>query len=241
MTRRVGKLWPLLLSLVGHAVALAALAYFFVRAGPAGRPVLLPQIGLEEPRLRPSALDDVTSDPSRDVRFAGALSREPRLPDPPRQEAPPPPDDDEPFLPPLEADDPAWVVIDIPLSVARRRIERAADPARAAPPPSEASPPAPAPPAVPPQPSRGASSRPPPLKPVHAPQYYPREAIEQRLEGRVLVEVTVHTSGTVMGTRLLESSGHDVLDRAALASARQWRFARIPRTRKAAIPFRFTP
>lgn len=236
MTRRVGKAWPVVLSLAGHGIALAALAYFFAHAGPAGRPATTPQIGLDAPRLDPPSLEDVAPPASRDVRFTGSSLPEPRLPDVKGEDEVVLPSEEVASLPPLQHDEPDWVVIDVPLSVARRRIERLRVPSGA---PAPAAP-APRPTARPPQ-ARGAAPRPPPLKPVHAPHYYPREALRQRLEGRALVEVTVHTSGTVMGTRLLASSGHDVLDRAALASARQWRFARIPRTRKAAIPFRFGP
>ena len=46
-------------------------------------------------------------------------------------------------------------------------------------------------------------------------------------------------SGTVIGARIVTSSGYDVLDSAALASAGQWRFRPIAKARRAVIPFQF--
>ena len=131
---------------------------------------------------------------------------------------------------PLETEERDWEIVDIPLSVARRRIATASEPAPA---------PATVPPSSPPATREASAGRPPRLRPVHAPQYYPREAYARGLVGLVRVEVTVHPTGVVMGARLLESSGHALLDDAALTSARRWRFAPIRRTRKAEIPFRF--
>ena len=236
MARRLRKAWPLLLSLVGHGAALAALAFFLVRADRPGDASSPPRIGLAPVAAVDDAPETQETEPpvmEQEPAFPDDLWPRPRLP-----EAPPEPvvlpdlaDED---LPPLEAEEPAWVVVDIPLRVAQRRLRGAAAPSAPAaqPPPASRPPPASVP-------AGGAPARLPPLRPIHAPQYYPREAIASRMEGRVVVEVTVHTSGAVMGTRLITSSGHPVLDRAALASARQWRFAPIERTRKAAIPFRF--
>lgn len=58
---------------------------------------------------------------------------------------------------------------------------------------------------------------------------YPNEARRRGWEGRVLLEVAVGPDGRVREVRELDSSGHDVLDRAAVEAVRQWRFT--PATR----------
>ena len=47
---------------------------------------------------------------------------------------------------------------------------------------------------------------------------YPRLAKEDRLEGRVVVQVLVQDDGRIAQIRIEESSGHSVLDEAALAA-----------------------
>lgn len=53
---------------------------------------------------------------------------------------------------------------------------------------------------------------------------YPAEARARRLEGTVLLLVSIDVAGQVTGIGLLQSCGHQVLDRAALAAVRAWRF-----------------
>lgn len=53
---------------------------------------------------------------------------------------------------------------------------------------------------------------------------YPRSAIRKRLEGRVVVTVTVAPSGKVSGCRISKSSGHAILDQSALSAAKKHRF-----------------
>jgi len=53
---------------------------------------------------------------------------------------------------------------------------------------------------------------------------YPARARRRGWEGRVLLEVTVDAEGRVAGLRTLESSGYDLLDRAAAEAVRRWRF-----------------
>ena len=53
---------------------------------------------------------------------------------------------------------------------------------------------------------------------------YPRLARLRGYEGTVLLDVEVLPSGRVGRIAALTSSGHDVLDRAALSSVRNWRF-----------------
>lgn len=73
---------------------------------------------------------------------------------------------------------------------------------------------------------------------------YPPEAVRQRLEGRVILSVTIAVSGVVTKVIVAESCGHQVLDQAALDAVRQWRFS--PATRSgmpvewtARLPIRF--
>jgi TonB family protein len=54
---------------------------------------------------------------------------------------------------------------------------------------------------------------------------YPYEARAKRLMGRAVVWLDVNPrTGYVTSARLLESTGHKILDDAALEAARQWRF-----------------
>jgi protein TonB len=53
---------------------------------------------------------------------------------------------------------------------------------------------------------------------------YPEEARAQRLEGTVLLLVSIDTTGRVTSANVLHSCGHTVLDRAALAAVRSWLF-----------------
>lgn len=53
---------------------------------------------------------------------------------------------------------------------------------------------------------------------------YPWPARRAGWEGRVVVEVAVRPDGAVTDVDLAQSSGHDVLDEAALETIRRWRF-----------------
>jgi protein TonB len=53
---------------------------------------------------------------------------------------------------------------------------------------------------------------------------YPPAARAQRIEGTVLLLVTVDSAGRVTDASISQSSGHAILDRAALAAVRAWRF-----------------
>lgn len=52
---------------------------------------------------------------------------------------------------------------------------------------------------------------------------YPRLARQRELEGVALLLLQVGADGRVLQVRLLESSGHAILDEAALSAARAWR------------------
>lgn len=56
------------------------------------------------------------------------------------------------------------------------------------------------------------------------PAVYPTEARAEGLEGRVLLRVNVSDTGTVTYASILQSSGYEILDNAAVASVTKWRF-----------------
>lgn len=65
---------------------------------------------------------------------------------------------------------------------------------------------------------------------------YPQEARKKGYQGEVVLKVEVLSSGQVGKIELKRSSGHEILDRSALAAVKQWRF--IPaRKGETAIPF----
>ena len=102
--------------------------------------------------------------------------------------------------------------------------------------PASARPPAPTPPspsetrgASPPPPSAGAEPAPPsrqaaPLYLENPPPRYPPAARRRGYEGTVRVEAFVDREGRVRDLRLLQSSGHAMLDRAAMGAVKGWRF-----------------
>ena len=53
---------------------------------------------------------------------------------------------------------------------------------------------------------------------------YPRLAIRRNYEGTVILSVEVLPDGSVREVKLLESSGHTILDRSAVKAVRKWRF-----------------
>lgn len=74
---------------------------------------------------------------------------------------------------------------------------------------------------------------------------YPRSARRQRLEGTVLVEMKVGASGEIISVKVARSSGHSVLDEAALSSVQQMKHLPSPpealkwRARVVRIPFEY--
>lgn len=53
---------------------------------------------------------------------------------------------------------------------------------------------------------------------------YPKLAIQRSLEGEVRLRVNVSSEGYPEATSILESSGHEILDRAAVEATKNWRF-----------------
>ncbi|MEO8332451.1 MAG: TonB family protein [Gallionella sp.] len=66
------------------------------------------------------------------------------------------------------------------------------------------------------------------------PPHYPLAARRMGLQGKVVLNVEVLAEGVSGQLNVFQSSGHEVLDRAALASVKTWRF--VP-ARRAGLPF----
>jgi len=65
---------------------------------------------------------------------------------------------------------------------------------------------------------------------------YPREARKRGYQGEVVLKVEVLSNGQVGQVEVKKSSGHEILDRSALAAVKHWKF--IPaRKGENAIPF----
>jgi len=58
----------------------------------------------------------------------------------------------------------------------------------------------------------------------NVPPVYPYRARRKEIEGRVVLRVQVLPGGTARSVEVLSSSGHAILDRAALKAVRGWRF-----------------
>lgn len=58
---------------------------------------------------------------------------------------------------------------------------------------------------------------------LHGRRDYPRAALQQRLQGTVLLSITIDPSGHIVDVAVKRSSGHALLDRAAIASVRRTR------------------
>ena len=70
-------------------------------------------------------------------------------------------------------------------------------------------------------------------------EYYPQEAINQGLQGEVLVLVIIDENGNITAARIEESSGHRLLDDAALRNVRTIRSLPADAPRQALLPLRF--
>lgn len=70
-------------------------------------------------------------------------------------------------------------------------------------------------------------------------RFYPAEAIARGLEGEVLVFFILDESGSVAAARVEESSGHRLLDEAALRAVKSLRSLPAAAPREALLPVRF--
>jgi protein TonB len=127
------------------------------------------------------------------------------------------------------------------LAASARQVPVAAHPAAKLAPPTQATASAQAaklaaPSAAPAAPASGAMADAPAPEPVvtppignaaylhNPPPRYPQSAQEEGWEGRAVLRVHVDANGHPISVELHQSSGHDVLDKAALAATRQWTF-----------------
>ena len=69
--------------------------------------------------------------------------------------------------------------------------------------------------------------------------FYPPEAIERGLEGEALVLLFLDESGNAIAARIEASSGHALLDAAAVRAARTLRAMPASAPREAVLPVRF--
>jgi len=187
-------------------------------------PILLPGLAQPAPERAQSSL----------VRAVSPIEEIVEPPPLPPEETPPPPEDvpeplvpDEPPLeepPPETADAPpvdsdAVPPADLPPSrnrrPGRRVIGLGGESAPAAPAPRERLRPLP-----PPEPKRTE-----PVVTKRVSPEYPRRAVERDLEGKVLLLVEVRPDGSVGEIEVKESSGHAILDRAAMEAVRAWHFS----------------
>lgn len=235
-----GRRWPFgpvatTVSIALHAVALVGIVWALATPpepegiGAQVYAVLTPDLGDPEPRPR---LDVPENLPELEAVELPTVVIEPEL-------------EPEPCLEPLCKREPLPAPSSLSLSIASLRVRSA----KAEPPPAPA--PAPTPvartprPAPPPRPRatpvvrpRGAmpQGR---LRPLAKPIRYPASAQRLGIQGRARVAMTIDPRGSVVDVQLLASSGHGVLDDAALSSARLWRFAPPGTFRRAAQTFRF--
>lgn len=71
-------------------------------------------------------------------------------------------------------------------------------------------------------------------------QFYPAVAIAQGLQGEVLVLMIIDTAGKVSAARVERSSGHAILDDAALRAVRGLRALPADAPQEAVLPVRFS-
>lgn len=209
------------------ALALVSAVHALVAGGLSGlEPASVPAAGVRliEASLLPPA-------PRLAAAPAEAAESAPPAPEPPVVEVPepPPPPEPEPEVvkpPPLPEPPPVPAVSPraVPKTVAKAR-----------PRPKPAATTAQRPATITAAAAGGGSGGPPRTAAATAPRQdaaylknppppYPAQARRRGLEGRVLVHATVAVSGECTGAELRRSSGHAILDEAALRAVRAWRF-----------------
>jgi len=70
-------------------------------------------------------------------------------------------------------------------------------------------------------------------------QFYPAEAIARGLQGDALVLLVIDESGNVVAARIEQSSGHPILDEAALRAARTLKSLPADTPQQSILPIRF--
>ena len=80
---------------------------------------------------------------------------------------------------------------------------------------------------------------------LHRRKHYPPDALRQRLQGTVMVSITIDPRGRIEDVAIKRSSGHAVLDRSALLAVRQAGQLPLPpsevhwRTRAVTLPIAY--
>lgn len=213
-----GRLWlSLLLSLCLHLALLwpVAQSRLLSRAPPVLAPI---QATLTVPALARHE-EAKETEPAEPAEVAAESEARPALPPPPAPAAQPVPPASS-SVPPVSPALPVPLVPSVP--------ERpTAAPARALPPPS--------PNTIRPPSGRSGGA----AASVRTQQdFYPRAAIERGLEGDVVVRLIVAADGAILEASVASSSGHPLLDAAALAAVRH--IGRLPaRQRQVLLPVHF--
>lgn len=268
--RRPGMRVPAVLGTV--ALHAAALALIFIVERSLVAPVPIPAIEVSlnfEAAPQPAVSAARESVPEPVPAPASPPDEAPAAPEPPTASEPPAPPvamapPDPPVAPPAEAVPqsaalPPQAVAKPPPpkppAVPKTRVNAPRQPPHRAPPPSIPSPEsavaAVAPPApATPQPALLASVPIVPPQPVYFGQgnpepNYPMTARIRGLQGLVLLHVDVAPSGTPIAVTVATSSGHPILDEAAVAAVRTWRFrpatqAGVPVAAFADVPIHFS-
>jgi TonB family protein len=68
------------------------------------------------------------------------------------------------------------------------------------------------------------------------PPHYPIEALQQHLEGKSLFEVRLRADGRVSHVKMLQSTGHRVLDEESIQTIQTWNFAYMGKCDRVRIP-----
>jgi protein TonB len=197
--RNGGWIFPILL-----AISVAAHAGFFA--------------------VRMGFAPELPGDEQPTTEFIEVVLIEERLPEPEPEEMPPEPEPEvvippEPVIEelPPEPVEPEPVVKHVPAPQMPPKPVATPSPRPVAP---QATTPAPRP-----VPARVVEARPDVSR--NPPPRYPESARRAKHEGRVMVRASISADGRVQSVRVQRSSGHGVLDRAALDAVRRWRF--LPR------------
>jgi protein TonB len=228
-------------SLAIHGVLVAAVAWWLAeRSGPASvsaTPVPL-QLAMFQP---PAPVEPPAPAEATPVQEASPPLAQPvPVQDEPVQEAPSPqviPEPAPPPPPPMARPKPVKPKPSPPMAKPSKPAQPAVDPVRAQPvesapaaePPVTIQPPAPAP-VLPPPAAQPVTPAPDPAledgyrtrirQAVDAHKHYPRMARRLGEEGRVVVAFTVEADGRLAEVRVVESSGSELLDEAALQAVR---------------------
>jgi protein TonB len=204
---RIAMRWPWICSSLVHGAALAGLA--FAGLGGAFRnrreiPVVISTDVRPEPPVRFESSRVIFSQPVVREPEERRPEHEPDQPEP-IEEIPDPP---EPVRPePRRVSAPCHAIPKSLLRpVPRERPEREAPSPDPSPVSTDTGP-------TPPVPVAG-----------NPPPRYPESARRRGVEGTVLVRLVISGRGEVTGAEVIESSGSDLLDQAALGALRQWRF-----------------